>query len=137
MRCAANSYWFRLSVTPVARAPYFLAARKISAPQSPAPVGSGAPGEAFGDAEHLQDRPFDTQVTFDVGLAELHQVGRQQEAKRPGARHADLHLGLAREIEGAAVPQLEAQRDGCGALELRDQPFKAMFEEHVVSPEGR
>ena len=38
------------------------------------------------------------------------------------------------EIEGAPVPQLQAQRDGCGPSELRDQPFKAVFEEHVVLP---
>src|SRR5438552_2106582 len=81
-----------------------LAAVAPNAPQSLAAVGSGAPGEAFGDAEHLQDRPFDSQITFHVGLAELHQIGRQKEAKRPGARHADLYLGLAGEIESAAVP---------------------------------
>src|SRR6266705_2965984 len=61
---------------------------------------------------------------------------RPREAVRRGARHAYFYLGLAGEIEGAAVPQLEAQRDDCGPLQLRDQPFKAMFEEHVVSPEG-
>jgi len=97
------------------------------APQSFAPAGRGAPGEAFGHPEHLQDRPFDAQVAFHVGLAELHQVGGQKEAKRRRTRHADLDLGLAGEIEGAAIPQLEAQRDGCRTLELRDQPFKAMF----------
>src|SRR6266480_1024167 len=114
-----------------------LAAVAPNTPQSFAPVGSGASSEAFGDAEHLQDRPFDSQVTFHVGLAELHEVGGHEEAKGRGARYADLHLGLAGEVEGAAVPQLEAQRNDCGPLELRDQPFKAMFEEHVVSPEGR
>src|SRR6266849_10822471 len=106
-------------------------------PQSFAPAGSGASSQAFGHPKHLQDRPFDPQVTFHVGLAELHQVGGHQEAKRRGARHAYFYLGLAGEIEGATVPQLEAQRDDRGPLEPRDQPFKAMFEEHVVSPEGR
>src|SRR6266852_3412524 len=106
-------------------------------PQSFAPAGSGGSSEAFGHPKHLEDRPFDPQVTFHVGLTELHQVGGYQEAKRRGTRHAYFYLGLAGEIEGAAVPQLEAQRDGCGPLQLRDQPFEAMFEEHVVSPEWR
>src|SRR5882762_8791873 len=88
-------------------------------PQSCAPAGSGASREAFRHPEHLQDRPFDSQGAFHVGLAELHQVGGQQEAKGRGARHADFYLGLAGEIVGAAVPQLEAQRDGCGPSELR------------------
>src|SRR5258706_131947 len=103
-------------------------------PQPLAPVRRGAPGEAFGHPEHLQDRPFDPQFALHVRLAQLHQVGRQQEAKRRRARHADLDLGLAGEIEGAPVPQLQAQWDGCGPSELRDQPFKAVFEEHVVLP---
>src|SRR5712692_6002076 len=114
-----------------------LAAVAPDTPQAFAPAGSGASSQAFGHPKHLQDRPFDPQVTFHVGLTELHQVGGHQEAKRRGARHAYFYLGLAGGIEGAAVPQFEAQRDGCGPLELRDQPFKAMFEEHVVSPEGR
>ncbi len=111
----------------------------VVAPETPqplAPAGGGAPGEAFGHPEHLQDRAFDAQVTFHVSLAELHQVGGQQEAKGRRTRHADFYLGLTGEIEGAAIPQLEAQRDGCRPPELGDQPFKAMFEEHVVSPDG-
>src|SRR6266571_6412781 len=117
----------------------FAIALAAVAPDTPQPfvsAGSGASSEAFGHAEHLQNRPFDPQGAFHVGLAELHQVGGHEEAQRRRARHADFHLGLAREIVGAAVPQLEAQRDGCGPSELRDQPFNAVFEEHVVLPEG-
>jgi len=85
------------------------------APQSFAPAGRGAPGEAFGHPEHLQDRPFDAQVAFHVGLAELHQVGDRRKRSAEGLGTPILTLARWR-IEGAAIPQLEAQRDGCRRL---------------------
>src|SRR6267378_2033312 len=97
------------------------------AAQAAASPRCGAPCEAFGHPEHLEDRSLDPKVALDVGVAELHQVRRGEKSQRRGTCYPDLDLGLAGEIEGLSVPQLQAQRNRHGLPELLDQAFDAAF----------
>src|SRR5215472_11838114 len=71
-------------------------------------------------------------MAFDIGVTELHQIRRDEEPQRRGARHSDLYGGLAREIERSPVPQLQAQWNRHGLFQLRDQTLDAAFDEHVI-----
>ncbi len=89
--------------------------------------GRGMPRKVFGNAEHVEYRSFDAQIPLDVGSAELHQVWGQEKSQRRRAGNADLDRGVYSEIEGAAVPKLQAQRECRRRLESPHEPLDATF----------